>query len=86
MCVFLFIPLYSSLWSCIAFYFYGNLYIALLSIIAVRKKVTLSLDDRVFGLFRTYCKNNDIQLSKRVERLIKQELESSGGAHGKRSA
>lgn len=41
----------------------------------MQKKVTLSLDGRVYETFQKYCRENDIQLSKRVERLLKKELE-----------
>jgi hypothetical protein len=40
----------------------------------MRKKVTLSLDDKVYKTFQDYCTENDIQLSKRVERLLLEEL------------
>ena len=41
----------------------------------MQKKVTLSLNDKVYESFQKYCEENDIQLSKRIERLIKKELE-----------
>lgn len=43
----------------------------------MRKKVTLSLDDSVYEKFQKYCEDNDIQLSKRVERLILRELKEN---------
>jgi hypothetical protein len=40
----------------------------------VKKKVTLSLDEQVYQQFQEFCKDNDIMLSKRVERIMKKEL------------
>jgi len=39
------------------------------------RKVTLSINDKVYNKFQTFCRNNDINLSRRVERLIKEEIE-----------
>jgi hypothetical protein len=39
-----------------------------------KRKVTLSVDDRVYKDFQKYCEKNDIMLSKRVERLMKREM------------
>jgi hypothetical protein len=41
----------------------------------MQKKVTLSLDDKVYKKFQDFCEKNDIMLSKRIERLIIKELE-----------
>jgi len=41
----------------------------------MKKKVTLSLDSEVYEKFQKFCEENDIMLSKRIERLIKQHLE-----------
>ncbi len=41
----------------------------------MQKKVTLSLDDKVYKKFREFCEKNDIMLSKRIERLINIEME-----------
>jgi len=38
------------------------------------KKVTLSLDEDVYKKFQKFCEENDVMLSKRVERLIKKHL------------
>jgi len=43
----------------------------------MKKKVTLSLDDKVYKKFQNFCEENDIMLSKRIERLIKQHLEEN---------
>lgn len=40
----------------------------------MQKKVTLSLDSKIYEKFQKFCEQNDIILSKRVERLIIQEL------------
>lgn len=41
----------------------------------MQKKVTLSLDDKVYEEFQRFCEQNDILLSKRIERLMKEHLE-----------
>jgi hypothetical protein len=41
----------------------------------MQKKVTLSLDSKVYEKFQKFCEENDIILSKRVERLITKEME-----------
>ena len=33
----------------------------------MKKKVTLSLDDKVYGNFKKYCEENAIMLSRRIE-------------------
>lgn len=40
----------------------------------MQKKVTLSLDDKTYKEFQEFCGKNDIMLSKRIERLIKNHL------------
>jgi|TARA_Y100000310_G_C20606176_1_gene775589 hypothetical protein len=44
-----------------------------------KKKVTLSLDEDVYAKFQEFCEENDVMLSKRVERLIKRHLVEEGG-------
>ncbi len=44
----------------------------------VNKKVTLSIDEDVYGEFQEFCEENDIMLSKRIERLMKKHLEEGG--------
>ena len=46
------------------------------------KKVTLSLDEKVYKEFQKYCEEHDLLLSKRIERLIKKEMEENGGKNG----
>ena len=41
----------------------------------MQKKVTLSLDSETYSEFQKFCNENDIMLSKRIERLIKKHLE-----------
>ena len=41
----------------------------------MQKKVTLSLDEETYKKFQNFCEQNDIMLSKRIERLIKNHLE-----------
>jgi len=40
----------------------------------MQKKVTLSLDEETYKQFQEFCEENDIMLSKRVERLIKKHM------------
>jgi antitoxin component of RelBE/YafQ-DinJ toxin-antitoxin module len=42
-----------------------------------KKKVTLSLDDEVYKQFQEFCEENDLMLSKRVERLMKKHIEEN---------
>jgi len=39
----------------------------------MQKRVTLSLDDKVYEKFKETCDEQDIIVSKRVERLMKEE-------------
>ena len=41
----------------------------------MQKRVNLSLDDSVYKEFQKLCEDNDIIVSKRVERLMKKEIE-----------
>lgn len=41
----------------------------------MQKRVTLSLDSKIFHDFQEFCRRNDVIVSKRVERLIKEQLE-----------
>jgi hypothetical protein len=45
----------------------------------MQKRVTLSLDDRIYRDFQNFCEENDIIVSKRVERLMKEMLIIKGG-------
>ena len=39
------------------------------------RRVTLSLDDKTYHDFQKFCEDNDIIVSKRVERLMKEMLD-----------
>lgn len=54
---------------------YGNLYIGSFFFVYMQKKVTLSLDSDVYKKFQEFCEDNDIMLSKRVEKLIIHHIE-----------
>jgi hypothetical protein len=41
------------------------------------KKVTLSIDERIYGEFQEFCEENAIMLSKKVELFMKKELEEN---------
>jgi len=43
----------------------------------MNKKVTLSIDEETYKKFQGFCEENDIMLSKRIERLIKKHLEEN---------
>jgi len=51
----------------------------------MQKKVTLSLNDKIYANFQKFCEDNDIMLSKRIERLITEHLDSfkKGGKNEK---
>ena len=42
-----------------------------------RKTVALSLDSEIYEQYQKYCKKNHMILSRKVEALIKKELEAS---------
>ena len=40
----------------------------------MKRRVTLSLDDKIYKDFKKFCEENDIIVSKRIERLMKEML------------
>lgn len=40
----------------------------------MQKRITLNVDSKVYTDFQKFCSDNDIIVSKRVERLMLQEL------------
>lgn len=40
----------------------------------MQKRVTLSIDSKVYEDFQKFCKENDIIASKRIERLMSEEM------------
>ncbi|MFH1641463.1 MAG: hypothetical protein ABIC04_01030 [Nanoarchaeota archaeon] len=40
----------------------------------VKKKVTLSIDSKVYDNYRKYCEENAIMLSKKIELFMKKEV------------
>ena len=40
-----------------------------------RKTFALSLDERIYEKYKKYCEENDMILSRKVETLMKKELE-----------
>jgi hypothetical protein len=40
-----------------------------------KRKVTLSLDEDLYKKFQKFCEENDIMLSKRIDRLIGKHLD-----------
>jgi len=41
----------------------------------MQKRITLSVDSKVYSEFQKFCEDNDIIISKRVERLMAKEIE-----------
>ncbi len=39
-----------------------------------KKKVTLSIDSRIYDGYRAFCTKNAVQLSKKIELFMKEEL------------
>lgn len=54
--------------------------------IILQKKVTISFDDKVYAKFQKYCAENDIMLSKRIERLILDHLNNANKSIGSNHA
>ena len=45
----------------------------------MQKRITLSVDSKVYEEFQKFCEENDVIISKRVERLMNKELENKKG-------
>jgi len=45
----------------------------------MQKRVTLSLNDKVYDRFQKFCEENDVIVSKRIERLMEEHIK-----HGKK--
>ena len=43
------------------------------------KKVTLSIDEDIYKHFQKFCEENDVMLSKRIERLMKEHISKIKG-------
>jgi hypothetical protein len=43
----------------------------------MQKRVTLNIDSKVYSEFQKFCTENDIIISKRVERLMNKEMEEN---------
>ena len=43
----------------------------------MQKRITLSVDSKVYEEFQKFCEENDIIISKRVERLMNKELDEN---------
>jgi len=39
-----------------------------------KKKVTLSIDEKIYDRYREYCEKNALMLSKKVELFMEKEL------------
>ena len=50
----------------------------------MQKRITLSVDSKVYEEFKKFCEENDIIISKRVERLMNKELEEKNEENKKR--
>lgn len=40
----------------------------------MQKRITLSVDSKVYEEFQKFCRDNDIIISKRIERLMNKEI------------
>ena len=40
-----------------------------------RKQFTITIDEETLKKYREYCKENDVNMSKRIERYIKKDME-----------
>ena len=40
-----------------------------------KKKVTLSIDSKIYDKYKQYCEDNAIMLSKKIELFMKKEIE-----------
>ncbi len=45
----------------------------------MQKKVTLSIDDKIYKDFQKYCESNAIMLSKKIEIVMKNLSSREGG-------
>jgi len=43
----------------------------------MQKRVTLSFDDKIYKEFQDFCEENDIILSKRLQRLMEEHLKEN---------
>lgn len=43
----------------------------------MQKRITLSVDTKVYSEFQKFCEENDIIISKRVERLMSKEIKEN---------
>jgi len=43
----------------------------------MQKRITLSVNSDVYKEFQKFCEDNDIIISKRIERLMNRELEEN---------
>ena len=39
-----------------------------------RKQITVTIDENILNIFKKKCEENDINMSKRIERYMKKEL------------
>ena len=50
----------------------------------VSKNVTLKIDSKTYDDYRKFCKEEDIIVSKQIEKFIKEELNKNGVNNGKK--
>jgi hypothetical protein len=46
----------------------------------MRKKVTLSFDDKIYEKFKKFCNDNAIMLSRKLELEMERIMRKNGGA------
>ena len=42
-----------------------------------RKQITITIEEKILKEFKKHCEENDINMSKRIERYIKEDLDKS---------
>ena len=42
-----------------------------------RRQITITIDEKILKDFKKHCDENDINMSKRIERYMKEDLEKA---------
>ena len=48
-----------------------------------RKQFTITIDDKTLKEYRKYCQERDINMSKRIERYMKKDIEDESNTKNK---
>jgi hypothetical protein len=41
----------------------------------VRKQLTITIEEKLLKKYKKYCEENDVNMSKRIERYMKEDIE-----------